>query len=154
MDGEERRAARVLTETMAYALLGTCWGLLAALLGARALGPSILYGVFASPLIGLAVGRALHPRFARAAGVYRALIAFASLYMGAVLFGMAVGVGELVRRRGVDALEVLWRGVASVLYGTSLFVIALWPLAYLSHVLLAHALLAADRWPRPGRPRR
>jgi hypothetical protein len=138
---------------MAYALLGTCWGLLAALLGGRALGQPILYGVFASPLIGLVVGRALHPRFVRAAGVYRALIAFASLYMGAVLFGLAVGVGELVRRRGVEELEVLWQGVASVLYGTSLFVIALWPLAYLSHALLAHVLLADRRWARLGRRR-
>jgi hypothetical protein len=49
---------------------------------------------------------------------------------------------------------VLWQGVASVLYGTSLFVIALWPLAYLSHAFLAHALLAGDRWwPRLGRRR-
>jgi hypothetical protein len=28
---------------MAYAFLGTCWGLLAALLGGRALGEPILY---------------------------------------------------------------------------------------------------------------
>jgi hypothetical protein len=135
---------------MAYALLGTCWGLLAALLGGRALGPPILYGVFASPLIGLAVGRALQPRFARAVGVYRALIAFASLYIGAVLFGLAVGVGQVVRRPGGEGLEVVGQGVASVLYGTSLFVIALWPLAYLTH-----ALLAADRrwWRNLGRGR-
>jgi hypothetical protein len=122
---------------MAHALLGTCWGLLAALLGGRAIGPPIIYGVFASPLIGVAIGRWLHPRFARTSGVYRALIAFASLYLGAVMFGVAVGVGELVTSRGAESAEVLWQGVAAVLYGTSLFVIALWPLAYLTHVLLA-----------------
>ena len=72
-------------------------------------------------------------------------VGFAFRPLGAVLFGLAVGVGELVRRRGVEELEVLWQGVASVLYGTSLFVIALWPLAYLSHALLAHVLLS-DRW--------
>jgi hypothetical protein len=121
---------------MAYALLGTCWGLLAALLGGRALGPTILWGIFASPLIGVAVGRALHPRFARATPIYRALIAFASLYAGAILFGFAVGIGELVRSRGAAELEVIWQGIASVLYGTSLFGIALWPLAYLTHALL------------------
>jgi hypothetical protein len=132
---------------MAHALLGTCWGLLAALLGGRAIGPPILYGVFASPLIGVALGRWLHPRFARTSGVYRALIAFASLYLGAVMFGVAVGVGELVTSRGAESAEVLWQGVAAVLYGTSLFVIALWPLAYLTHVLLA----TDGRWWR--RPR-
>ena len=46
---------------MAYALLGTCWGLLAGLLGGRALGPPMLYGVLASPLIGLAVGLTTTP---------------------------------------------------------------------------------------------
>ena len=121
---------------MAYALLGTCWGLLAALLGGRALGTPILWGVFTSPLIGLAVGRVLHPRFARTTPIYRALIAFASLYAGAILFGLAVGVGQLVSSRGAAEPAVIWRGVASVLYGTSLFGIALWPLAYLTHALL------------------
>ena len=122
---------------MAYALLGTCWGVLAALLGGRALGEPILYGVFASPLIGVAVGRFLHPRFARAPAVYRALIAFASLYAGALLFGLVIGLGELVATGGGRGVEVLWQDVAAVLYGTSLFVIALWPLAYLTHALLA-----------------
>ncbi len=132
---------------MAYALLGTCWGLLAALLGGRALGPSILYGVLVSPLIGLAVGRVFHPRFARSATVYRALIAFASLYAGAASFGLAVGIGELASRRGVAEPEVLWQGVAAVLYGTSLFAIALWPLAYLTHALLTAEV---PWWRRPG----
>jgi len=130
---------------MAYALLGTCWGLLAALLGGRAIGEPILYGVFASPLIGLVVGRFMHPPFARASTVYRALIAFASLYGGALLFGLVIGLGELARAGGGRGLEVLWQDVAAVLYGTSLFVIALWPLAYLTH-----ALLTTDvRWWRP-----
>lgn len=131
---------------MAYALLGTCWGLLAALLGGRALGEPILYGVFASPLIGLAVGRVLHPRFARASAVYRALIAFASLYAGAVLFGLVVGLGELAAAGGGRGLEVVWQDVAAVLYGTSLFLIALWPLAYLTHALLATDVRG---WRRP-----
>ena len=122
---------------MAHALLGTAWGLLAALLGGRAIGPPMLWGVFASPIIGVVLGRFLHPRFARTSGVYRALIAFASLYLGAVMFGLAVGVGQLFGARANDGIEVLWEGVAAVLYGTSLFVIALWPLAYLTHVVLA-----------------
>ena len=131
---------------MAYALLGTCWGLLAALLGGRALGSPILFGVFASPLIGVAVGRFLHPRFVRSSGPYRALIAFASLYMGAVAFGLAVGIGELARASGAEGPEVIWQGVAAILYGTSLFLIALWPLAYLTHVLMA---MDAPWWRRP-----
>ena len=132
---------------MAYALLGTCWGLLAALLGGRALGPPMLYGVLASPLIGLAVGLVFQPLFARTTTVYRALIAFASLYAGAALFGLAVGTGELVRASGVAGAETLWQGVAAILYGTSLFAIALWPLAYLTHALLA------SRFPWWRRPR-
>jgi hypothetical protein len=120
---------------------------LAALLGGRALGSSILYGVFASPLIGVAVGRLLHPRFVRSSGAYRALIAFGSLYTSALAFGLAIGLGELLRAGGAVGLEVVWQGIASVLYGTSLFVIALWPLAYLTHVLLATDF---PRW-RPPR---
>jgi hypothetical protein len=131
---------------MAYAFLGTCWGLLAALLGGRALGEPILYGVFASPFIGFAVGRLLHPLFARASTAYRALIAFASLYAGAVLFGLVIGLGELAVARSGRGLEVVWQDVAAVLYGTSLFVIALWPLAYLTHALLANEL---PWWRRP-----
>jgi len=131
---------------MVHALLGTCWGLLAALLGGRALGPAILHGVFVSPLIGIVVGRLIHPRFVRSSGAYRALIAFASLYASALMFGLAIGLGELVRGGGAEGAEVIWQGVASVLYGTSLFVIALWPLAYLTHVLLA---MDAPWWRRP-----
>ena len=102
--------------------------------------------MFVSPLIGIAVGRLLHPRFIRASGTYRALIAFGSLYASAVLFGLAIGLGELLRGGESDGVEVVWQGVASVLYGTSLFVIALWPLAYLTHVLLA---VEGAWWRRP-----
>ncbi len=131
---------------MAHAFLGTCWGLLAALLGGRAIGSSILWGVFVSPLIGVAVGRFIHPSFVRATGAYRALIAFGSLYASAVIFGLAVGLGDLGRGGAAEGPEVIWQGVASVLYGTSLFVIALWPLAYLSHVLIA---MEGPWWRRP-----
>jgi hypothetical protein len=48
-----------------------------------------------------------------------------------------MGLGELAGAAGDRGLEVVWQDVAAVLYGTSLFVIALWPLAYLTHALLA-----------------
>jgi hypothetical protein len=100
-----------------------------------------------SPLVGLVVGRATHPRFVAAPSLgRRVLAALVSLYLGATLFGLTLGVRDVIVGSGGGYAEVLWSRVLSIWYGTSLFVIALAPLAYLTHVMLA---LDVPWWRRP-----
>lgn len=130
-----RRVRQALLGTLA----GAAWGGLAWLLGGAAFGPPIWGGVLASPLIGMLVGAAFQPRFDRNAGIRRALVALASLYAGGALFGLCIGAGELLLRAGGRApLELLTEPVAAVLWGVTVgFVLARWPLAYLTHALIA-----------------
>ena len=119
---------------------GAAWGIVAYLLAAKAFGPVIWGGVLAAPLIGLPVGRALHPWFERVEGYRRGLVALASVYAGAIAFGLAVGLYDLVRG-GTSrvALEVVLQAVLGTLWGATLFIIALWPLAYGTHWALERA---------------
>jgi len=99
------------------------------------LGTAILGGVAASPFIGITVGYGIHPRFAAAASWKRLTVALLSLYIGAALFGLSVGAYDWLSR--LRRPEVVVQGVVAVLYGTTVFLIALWPLAYLTHLALA-----------------
>ena len=128
-----------LALTLYSLLAGSVWGVLAYFLGEKALGPAVWGGVFAGPLIGAAVGRLVHPFFAASRGIRRALWALVSLYVGSVLFGIVVGAAELASRGGGRApLEVVLEAVLGVLWGVTAtgFVVALWPLAYLTHVAI------------------
>jgi hypothetical protein len=117
---------------------GACWGGVAYLLGGRSFGPSIWPGVLVAPIIGLLVGRLIQPRFVVSSGLGRALWVLLSLYFGAVLFAIPIGVAEDLRlwgdnhRLGAATSE----SILAVLWGTTLFLLALWPLAYLTHWLL------------------
>lgn len=136
-----------MQHAIGFALVGCTWGLIAALLSAKAMGPTILVGVVASPVIGIVVGKAIHHRFAAAGRGGRVMLALASLYIGATLFGCAVGLGDWFAGRAGGNIEVLWEGVIAVWYGTTLFAIALWPMAYVSHVALASDVAW---WRRPS----
>lgn len=126
---------------MRYATLGLCWGLVAWLLAARAVGPAIWAGVLASPLIGVIIGRAVHVRFEAASSRWRrALLSLLSLYLGATLFGLSVGVRDLIvgRADGNVGLITMW-------YGATIFLIPLWPLAHVTHTGL---VILAPSWRR------
>lgn len=123
-----------------YLLAGALWGGLAALLGSRAFGRHIWAAVLASPLIGLATGVLMQEPFERLAGWRRGLVALGSVYLGATLFGVIVGLAaagstggtpHTAAMRVVEAVVTVWWGVT--LGGFLLF---LWPLAYLTHYLL------------------
>jgi hypothetical protein len=121
------------------AIAGALWGVLAYLLGARAFGPEIWAGVLTSPLIGVAVGRLTHEAFLGSTGFWRAFRALQSLYLGAVLFGTALGAYDLVAGHGQRArVEVFFEPVLAILWGVTLtgFLLVLWPLAYFTHWLL------------------
>lgn len=130
----ERLTAR---EAFGFPAAGAVWGTIAYALGARALGPSIFWGVLVSPVIGAVVGAALQRSFARSPAPRRALVALASLYLGATLFGLAIGAHEWLAHGAARTVETIWQSVAAVWYGVSLFAIALWPLTYLTHLALA-----------------
>jgi hypothetical protein len=120
-------------------LAGGLWGFVALGLGARAYGAGIWGGIAAAPFVGLAVGRLLHSRFEGAAGFGRWLVALLSLYLGATLFAIAVGLTDALSGSAARSeVEVVVQAVMGTWWGITLtgFLIALWPLAYLTHVVL------------------
>jgi hypothetical protein len=131
---------------LGYALAGLAWGCMAWILGERAVGPSILVGTAASPLIGVAVGRAFQRPFERASMGGRILLALASLYLGATLFGLVLGARALLVSGASRSSEVVWENVVGMWYVTTLFLIGLWPMAYLTHLALGTDL---SWWRRP-----
>lgn len=120
-------------------VVGAAWGVVAYLLAGRSFGRAIWPGVLAAPAIGLAVGSVLQGAFERAERGRRR-IPLLSLYSGATLFALVIGLGSWL---GVSPGSrrfpaVLVEPVLGVWWGLTLtgFVIALWPMAYLTHWLL------------------
>lgn len=94
----------------------------------------------AAPLIGVVVGWLTQHGFENTTGSRRGLVALISLYLGAALFGLAIGIGEVLAPGGTDRapLEVLVEPLLGVLWGITFtgFVLFLWPLSYGTHLLL------------------
>jgi hypothetical protein len=124
--------------TARCAAFGLAWGGVAALLGARAIGPDVWGGVVASPLIGLLVGRLSLAWFQVGSGWRRALVALGGLVAGAILFGLGVGIADLVRHPGQRMIATVVESIAGTLWGVFVtgFFLALWPLAYATYWLL------------------
>jgi hypothetical protein len=125
-----------------YAMVGAAWGVVALLLGGRAFGPPVWAGVVAAPGIGVAVGLLTQRRFHHARPTARKAWAFVSLYLGAILFGLAMGIYDWWPGGVGQAFAgAIGEGIGGTLYGLTLggFFIALWPLAYLTHYLLDRA---------------
>ena len=120
-------------------LAGAFWGLLAWGLGGKAYAGGLWGGVVAAPFIGVGVAAVLQDRFEGAVGWRRWAVAFASLYLGATLFALAVGVADAATAHASrGAVEVVLEAVVGTWWGVTLtgFLIALWPLAYLTHIVL------------------
>lgn len=102
-------------------------------------------GIVASPAIGALIGY-IARRFNRLNFDRRLLVALGDLYLATYLFLLATGIGQvfaqLLKGRGVDLRQLL---VVSPILGTLLgltytgFVLALFPLSYLNHVLIGRA---------------
>ncbi|HUL68672.1 MAG TPA: hypothetical protein VLT17_00355 [Gemmatimonadales bacterium] len=122
-----------------FALSGLLWGLFAALLGQRAFHAHVWGGVVASPFIGLIVGTATQSYFEQLSGYWRWGIALASLYLGAILYGVGIGIWDVVAGGpGRIPIAVVTQDVVAVLWGVTLtgFLLFLWPMAFLTHLLL------------------
>ena len=121
-------------------IAGSLWGGFAYLLGVRAFGRPIWGGVLAGPIIGVIVGGVIQAPFERQAGLRRALLALASVYLAATLFGLAVAIGDW-RALTAGTASPLWAlatEVFAVWWGVTLtgFLLFLWPLAYGTHWIL------------------
>jgi hypothetical protein len=129
-----------VTVRSAALLAGALWGLVAWGLGGKVYGAPIWGGIVAAPFIGVAVAALLQRRFEGATGWARWLVALASLYAGATLFAIAVGITDAFAGSPARGkIEVVLQAVVGTWWGVTLtgFLIALWPLAYLTHVALA-----------------
>jgi hypothetical protein len=129
-----------VTVRAASFLAGGAWGLLAWALGHQAYGQAIWGGVVAAPFIGLLVSGLMHHRFESTSGWRRLLVALVSLYLGATLFALAVGITDaLTGSASRGAVEVVLQAVIGTWWGVTIagFWIALWPLAWLTHIVLA-----------------
>jgi hypothetical protein len=115
---------------------GCVWGGIAWWLGHDAFGRAIWGGVIASPLIGLLMGLTSR-RFQGQSTLGRAGRALIGLYVAAMLFGLAVGVFDLLTGENRIALEVILQSVIAVLWGLTLmgYFVLLWPLAYLNQAM-------------------
>jgi hypothetical protein len=102
-------------------------------------------GIVASPAIGVLIGY-IARRFNKLRFDRRLLVALGDLYLATYLFQLATGVGQVLAQflegRAVDLQGSL---VGGPLLGTLLgltytgFVLALFPLSYLNHVLIGKA---------------
>ena len=123
-----------------YLIAGTLWGGLAYLLGYRAFGRPIWGGVLAGPFIGAIVGGLLQRPFERRSRLPRSLLALASLYLGATLFGLALAVTDwrALTAGTAHPLQAVGAEIVAVWWGITLtgFLLFLWPLAYGTHWLL------------------
>ena len=128
---------------LAACVASSCfWVTMALALGHSAFPRNLVWAaVLAGPLIGATVGELYlivlgRSRFERAA------MALLTLYVAAALFGLAVGAFDVLQ--GLedgsprDTLAVLVQGVIASLWGLTFtgYVLFLWPLAYLNHMLV------------------
>lgn len=123
-------------------LVGALWGLVAWGLGRKAYGAELWGGIAAAPFLGVLVAVVLQDRFEATSSWRRWLVALGSLYLGATLFALAVGLADLLTGgAGRGAVEVIFQAIIGTWWGVTLtgFLIALWPLAYLTHIVVGWA---------------
>ena len=118
---------------------GGAWGAIAYLLAGRMVGKGIWGGVLVSPLIGILVGL-VAARFRKLPAGGRVFFSLVALYGATYLFGLAVGLGDLVTgvNRGegshrIPSAVILQSGVG-FLWGLTFmgYIVVLWPLSYLN----------------------
>jgi hypothetical protein len=119
---------------------GLFWAVVAIVLG-RPMAKIVWGGIILAPFIALAAGFA--SRFFPSAGTLRrALFSLVSLYVAAALFGLGVGVYDLLTGPGPRIPSaVVIQAMLATLWGltfTGYFAI-LWPLSYVNHSMVLRA---------------
>ena len=116
--------------------MGWIWGGIGMLLGYSAIGLCVLGGFVASPFIGFAVGRGSASMYERSLW---AMLPWSviTLYLAAACFGAAVGLCDLLAMIPNRIwMAVVLQSVNGTLFGTTLFLPIVWPLAWISHFAL------------------
>ncbi len=98
-------------------------------------------GLIASPIIGYAIGAGTK-RWRLRPLLLRIGIALVSLYVAAAMFGIGIGFSGWL---STGRLEAVVEGVFMCFYGLTNFLFLFWPLAYLTHWLLARVSPALPR---------
>ena len=118
------------------------WAILAWLLsGGQSRG--LLGGIMAAPLVGLVAGLIYLPAY-RWSLAGRVALSLVTLYLGALLFGLACGLWDTLNGipgKPRNTVEVVCQNVVMTLYGLTMtgFFAFLWPLAYANHWALGRA---------------
>lgn len=134
------KLARIIVLSVAS---GVFWAAIAMVLG-RPMSRVIWGGVVLAPFIGLGAGfaSALFPSEGR---IRKAMFSLASLYVAAALFGLGMGVYDLLTGqnsgdgwRRIPSAVVIQAAMAT-LWGLTFtgYFIVLWPLAYANHSMLS-----------------
>lgn len=125
---------------MLSALSGLVWAVIAYVVGRVWKMPWLFANVATAPLIGIAMGR-FSRHFAARHIVTRALLSLATLYAATAAWGAMIGIVVAIDRWNVPNY-VHWAPVSeytlAALWGLTFtgYVFALWPLAYLNHLLI------------------
>ena len=122
------------------ATCGLVWGALAMGSGYATFGAVVWAGFIASPLIGMVIGwlyRFIH----HLPFVLHFALPLVSLYVGAMLFGGAVGAGDIVahwKAENVRSIALIPQTVLGVWWGLTFggLVLFFGPLAILNHLIL------------------
>jgi len=142
------RIARIVALSLASA---ACWDAIAFAV-MPPMSRHVWGGVIASPIIALGAGFA-SVWFPRVSPVRRALLSLVSLYVAVALFGLSMGVYDLATGQNSgsgwhrNANEVVYQQALGTIYGLTFMglFLALWPMAYANHALLAKAWTSASR---------
>jgi hypothetical protein len=122
-------------------LSGCMWAVIAFLLSLD-FNFVIVGGLIASPLIGLLIGL-IHRRAYNLPTVGQVLLSLGTLYLAVFLFGLAIGVSDLLWGDISNrvTVEVILGTAFTLVLGITIsgYVLLLWPMAFLNHKLLESA---------------
>lgn len=125
------------------AVSGMGWAVIAYFIAGRLGGAALWGGLVTAPLIGVIAGRVYRPVH-RWRWPGRLAMSLLTLYLSAVLFGLAWGITDALQGlpggASRNSIEVVFQTIVATLYGVTAtgFVVFLWPLAHLNHWLVGH----------------
>ena len=122
------------------AIAGAAWGALASVIAAGAFGSTVWGGLMVSPLIGLVIAWLSRPMVHWKLS-FRILGSLVILYLAAVLFGVGIGLADLLVVQSPNRISwaVVVQSANAVLWGLTVlgWFVLLWPLSLATHWLLA-----------------
>lgn len=122
-------------------IVGLLWGIVGINIGISMFGPIIFGGLALSPIAGLLLAQTV-PLFQRSSVIVRIALSVFSVFVGAAIFGLGVGVADLLfGPAGRLPWAVVTQAVLAVLWGVlflNLYLIGLlfWPSAYCTYLFL------------------